>query len=121
MAKTNESAEFELLKKRLEELELELAGKKVEAKNVKTEEDEKMEAYLNEKVKVRLFKDGRDYKDPVFVAINGKNIVIERGVEVEIPRKYAMVLEESEKQMTAANEYSTAKENEFATDSAKYN
>ncbi len=36
-------------------------------------------------VKVKLFKDNHDYKDDVFVAVNGERHLIQRGVEVEVP------------------------------------
>ena len=46
-------------------------------------------AYYNELVTVRLFKDSGKYKDDVFVAVNGVGMIVPRGVDVEIPRKYA--------------------------------
>lgn len=56
----------------------------------------KQEAYLNEYVEVRLFKDNEKYKDDVYVAINGKNCVIRRGVWTRIRRKFALLLDQSE-------------------------
>ena len=38
-----------------------------------------------ETVKLRLFKDNGRYKDPLYVAINGRNWIIKRGVDVEVP------------------------------------
>ena len=46
-----------------------------------------------ELVKVKLFKDKGEYKDPVFVAINGNSWLIERGVEVEVPKSVKEVLD----------------------------
>ena len=46
-------------------------------------------------VTIELFKDNKDYKDDVFVCINGKNIVVKRGKEVEIPEAYAKVVKQS--------------------------
>lgn len=37
-----------------------------------------------EKVKVRLFKDGYRYKEPLYLAINGRSFLIQRGVDVEV-------------------------------------
>ena len=54
------------------------------------------EAWLNEYVEVRLFKDNEKYKDDVYVAINGKNCVIRRGEWTRIRRKFAMLLDQSE-------------------------
>jgi hypothetical protein len=36
------------------------------------------------------------YKDDLFVARNGHNYVIQRGVEVEVPEGIAMIIEQSE-------------------------
>lgn len=55
-----------------------------------------------EKVKVDLFKDNDNYKDDVFVSVNFEAIQIQRGKEVEIPRMYAEVLENSMKADNAA-------------------
>ncbi len=57
---------------------------------------ERQEKWLNEYVEVRLFKDNDKYKDDVYVAINGKNCVIRRGVWTRIRRKFAMLLDQSE-------------------------
>lgn len=56
-----------------------------------------------ETVTVRLFKDNSKYKDPVFVGINGKNYLIERGKEVEVPRCVSEVLKNSLAQDDFAN------------------
>lgn len=73
--------------------------KEAETAKVMTPEEEK--AYYNEKVAVKLFKDNDRYKGDVFVAVNGERILIKRGEKVEIPRKFALVLEESDAQDTA--------------------
>ena len=51
--------------------------------------------WLNEKVTVKLFKDSGKYANDEVVGVNGKLWAIKRGVEVEIPRFVAMVLERS--------------------------
>lgn len=58
----------------------------------------KTKGYYNELVKVKLFKDNGKYKDDVFVAVNGKGMIVPRGKEVEIPRKFAIALQNSEAQ-----------------------
>lgn len=63
------------------------------------------ENYYNELVTVRLFKDNAKYKDDVFVAVNGKGMIVPRGVDVKIPRKYAEALKNSEVQDGLAAEY----------------
>lgn len=72
------------------------------------------QAYLNEMVEVKLFRDGKRYKAPVTVVVNGKLWRIERGVRVEIPRYVSMVLESSMEQDEAANMYMQQKSGEFA-------
>ena len=56
-------------------------------------------------VTVKLFKDNNKYKDDVFVAVNGVGIIIPRGKEVRIDKKYAEVLRHSEQQNSFAAEY----------------
>jgi len=70
-------------------------------------------AYLNERVIVQLFKDGREYKDDVFVAVNGETCRIQRGKPVAIKRKFALVLDQRQIQDIKAAEYSQEKEAEF--------
>ena len=65
-----------------------------EEKKAKAERD----AYWNELVPVKLFKDNNKYKDDVFVAVNGENCVIKRGEKVMVKRKFAEVLELSDNQ-----------------------
>ena len=49
-------------------------------------------------VTIHLFKDNERYKDDVFVAVNGKRWQIKRGVDVQVPRYVADLLEQSRKQ-----------------------
>lgn len=87
----------------------------------KTEEEKNAEAYLNEIVKVHLFKDGKDYKDDLIVHLNGKNFAIQRGVDVEIPRKFALLIEQHERQDVIAAEYAEARQNEYRDQAKRYN
>lgn len=50
---------------------------------------------------IMLFKDGDRYQDDVFVAVNGKSYLIQRGVEVKLPYFVAEVLENSQLQEQA--------------------
>ena len=45
---------------------------------------------------IHLFKDSQRYKAPVFVGVNGVNYMIQRGVDVEVPKAVAEVLRHSE-------------------------
>ncbi len=58
-----------------------------------------------EKVKVKLFYDGYSYTDDVTVIINGKTYIIQRGVEVEVPRCVKDVLDDAARQERAAQKY----------------
>lgn len=71
-------------------------------------------AYLNELVKIKLFKDTGKYKDDVFVSCNGEAYAIKRGIEVEVPRKIALILEASYSQDIETSEMMEAKSAEFA-------
>ncbi|MBQ4526841.1 MAG: hypothetical protein II998_02085 [Clostridia bacterium] len=67
----------------------------------------KDKAYYNELVSVRLFKDNDKYRDDVFVAVNGVGMIVPRGKEVEIPRKYAIALKNSQAQDSFAAEHAS--------------
>ena len=77
------------------------------------------QAYLNEYVEVRLFKDNEKYKDDVYVAINGKNCVIRRGVWTRIRRKFAMLLDQSEIQDLRTAELMEQEASRFASESRR--
>ncbi|MFW5651964.1 MAG: hypothetical protein ACOCNC_11420 [Acetivibrio ethanolgignens] len=66
---------------------------------------EKNEERAHEMVTIRLFKDNGKYKDDVFVGVNDKRYQIKRGIEVEVPRFVAEVLENSQKQDDETMEY----------------
>ena len=105
-------------KKAKEEAEKLLAEAKASVNGGKTEEqkkaEEKRKAYWNELVKVKLFKDNNKYKDDVYVSVNGENCVIKRGVEVEIKRKFAAVLDASDLQDYETSMLIEQKSNEYA-------
>ena len=78
------------------------------------------EAWLNEYVEVRLFKDNEKYKDDVYVAINGKNCVIRRGVWTRIRRKFALLLDQSEIQDLRTAELMEKEASRFADESRRH-
>ena len=82
-------------------------------KTMETEFDVKK--YYDELVCVKLFKDNNRYKDDVFVSVNGVGMIVPRGVEVKIPRKYAEALWNSEQQNSFAAWY----QNKLQSDAAK--
>lgn len=65
-------------------------------------------------VEVELFKDSKDYKDDVFVAVNGNSVLIKRGEKVKIDKKYAEALENSIKQDKETARLMEAKADEYA-------
>lgn len=75
------------------------------------------QAYLEEYIAIKLFKDNDRYKDDVYVAINGKNCVIKRGEWVKIKRKFALVLDQSEIQDSKAAALMEAEQNRFSSQS----
>jgi len=68
-------------------------------------------------VKVKLFRDNAKYKDDVFVAVNGKGWLIQRGVEVEVPDCVAEVLQQSMEQDARAAELMEQEAEQFRVDS----
>jgi hypothetical protein len=77
--------------------------------------------WLEEYVSVQLFKDGKDYKDDVYVSVNGENCRIQRGVPVKIKRKFALVLEQSQAQDIRAAEFAEAKQSEYSQQVRRFN
>lgn len=75
----------------------------MEQETVVAAEQETSAAEGQKMVEIRLFKDGEKYKDPVFVAVNGKTYMIERGVKVSVPDYVAEVLANSEAQLAEAD------------------
>lgn len=68
---------------------------------------------LNELVSIKLFKDNSRYADDVYVAVNGQNCIIKRGEWVQIKRKFALVLDQSEIQDMKTAEMMEAEQNRF--------
>ena len=79
----------------------------------------KEEAYLNEYVSIKLFRDNDKYKDDVYVAVNGKNCIIKRGEWVKVRRKFALVLDQSEIQDLKTAEYLESEQKKFMEQSGE--
>ncbi len=108
LMKENEklAQEMEAQKKEMEALlkekeEIEAQKKELESKLDKNPEELNLEPIPTKMVKIKLFKDGKDYKDDVTVGVNGKFYKIQRGVEVKVPDFVAEVLENQERQDSA--------------------
>lgn len=74
-----------------------------------------------ELVTVRLFKDAKNYKDDVFVQVNGENCLIKRGETVQIKRKFAEALANSDRQDLAAADLMTELSEQYEEASRKHN
>lgn len=85
------------------------------------EEQERDRQYMEEKVPVELFKDNGKYKGDVLVCVNGERLLIQRGKRVEIPRKFALVLEESAKQDTATANLIESESSRYEAEAAALN
>lgn len=79
----------------------------------KVEDDSEEKARMEELVTIKLFKDGDKYKDDLFVAVNGENCLIKRGIPVQIKRKFALAIENSENQDAKTIAFMEAQEKEF--------
>ena len=73
-----------------------------------------------EYVEVRLFKDNGKYKDDVYVAVNGENCLIKRGETVKIKRKFAEVLENSDRQDYETSLLIEKEERKFVDETARH-
>ena len=116
----------ELLAEAQAEAEKLIAQAKAEAEKIKAEaeaeadstantaeETDEYEKWLQEPVKIKLFKDNDKYKDDVFVSVNGNKFLIKRGVEVEVPRYIKNCLDLSEEQKGYAANVSEEYENDY--------
>ena len=75
----------------------------------------------NTMVEIELFRDNKDYKDNVFVAVNGESCVIGRGRKVKIKKKFADVIENSMRQDIKTARLMDEKEDEFNAEVALRN
>lgn len=94
---TSQTAELESAVNKIKELEEKLA--KLEAENAEaekvTESVTNSEEVEEPRVRIKLFKDSKDYKDDLTVGVNGKIYQIRRGVEVDIPQSVYEVISNS--------------------------
>ena len=107
-----------MLQKAREEADKIIADAKAQVGGEMNEEQKlakaEREAYWNELVKVKLFRDNNKYKDDVYVSVNGENCVIKRGEDVMIKRKFAHVLDNSDLQDYETSKLIEKKSSEFA-------
>ncbi len=75
----------------------------------------------NTLVEIELFRDNKDYKDNVFVAVNGESCVIKRGEKVKIKKKFADVIENSMRQDIKTARLMDNKSDEFYQEAVSRN
>lgn len=66
-----------------------------------------------EKVQIRLFKDNHQYKQPLYLCINGRNMIIQRGVTVEVDKYVADFIEQMKEEQDHVNRVADKEESEF--------
>lgn len=91
-----------------------MAEAKTKAKAAEAVNDETL-------VEIELFRDNKDYKDDVFVAVNGESCVIKRGQKVKIKKKFADVIENSMRQDIKTAQMMDYKSEEFQSEAAARN
>ena len=75
----------------------------------------------NTLVEIELFRDNKDYKDNVFVAVNGESCVIARGKKVKVKKKFADVIYQSMRQDIKTARLMEGKSDEFYAEAAQRN
>lgn len=75
----------------------------------------------NTLVEIELFRDNKDYKDNVFVAVNGESCVIARGKRVKVKKKFADVITQSMSQDVKTARLMDNKSDEFFAEAAARN
>lgn len=91
-----------------------MAAKKAEqVEESKEEQKEETMQKQPKMVTIKLFKDNKDYKDDVFVGVNGKGYQIKRGMEIEVPEAVAEVLRNSAEQEKRAIDFAESMQKEY--------
>ncbi len=84
-----------------------------ETKEVTTEKEVKAVNDAETLVPLYLFKDNDNYKDDVFVSVNGERILIKRGVHVMVKKKFADVIYQSMEQDNKTADFITEETNRY--------
>lgn len=102
-------AEVNAAKAETEKLYAEIEAKQGGKRGEMSDEER---AYMEEYVEVTFFKDAKDYKNDIFIGVNGEFVAIQRGVPVKVKRKFLAVYEAGHQQDMAAVEYRETKQRE---------
>lgn len=66
-----------------------------------------------EKVPIRLFKDNYQYKEPLYLCINGRNMIIQRGVNVMVDKYVADFIDSMKDEQEKVNQLADQEEQDF--------
>jgi hypothetical protein len=102
-------AEVNAAKAETEKLYAEIEAKQGGKRGAMSDEER---AYMEEYVEVTFFKDAKEYKNDIFIGVNGEFVAIQRGVPVKVKRKFLAVYEAGHQQDMAAVEYRETKQRE---------
>ena len=72
---------------------------------VKAEHEKKVQEYYEEKVPVFIPRPEAETDDSITITLNGRNYQIQYDTEVMVPRKIALIVEESKKNKKIADDY----------------
>ena len=75
----------------------------------------------NTLVEIELFRENKDYKDDVFVAVNGESCLVARGKKVKIKKKFADVIKQSMTQDVKTARLMDERSDEFFAEAAARN
>ena len=76
--------------------------------------------YWMERVPFRAFRDSKNYKDDITIGYNGRIYVIQRGVEVMVPRAVAEIYYQSREQDERTADLIERRTSEYAAESRRY-
>jgi len=93
---------------------------KIKAEAAAPAKDFDPNAYLEEYVEIMLFKDNDKYKDDLFVSVNGQTCLIKRGVPVRVKRKFAQLIDSSQRQDLYAAQLAEKFANDYREESRKH-
>lgn len=96
--------EAELEAQKAEKKKAEEAAKAAEAKLEAEKAQKTAKPSAEKKVKIKLYKD-KNVKEDVQVFLNGRQFIIQRGVEVEVPAGVAEILANKERMLNAIDAY----------------
>lgn len=99
---------------------MEKVAEKTEGKSSLSEENEKINAELEEYTLVHVFKGDGKYAEDIYLSVNGDNCLVKRGYPIRIKKKFAVLLEQSYQQDLMAKEYMEKKEKEYELNEKEY-